>query len=67
MNKMKHLANEKNEIQKMKLIKLIKARTAHTMFGKGILDTEFVYNDDFILHLFFNDKTINPSNITPQC
>ncbi len=55
----------------MKLIKLIRARPEHTMFGEGILDMEldmeFVYNDDFILHLFINDKTINPQNIMPQC
>ncbi len=63
---MKHSTNEKNEIQRMKLIKLIRARPEHTMFGEGILD-KFVYNDDFILHLFINDKTINPPNITPQC
>ncbi len=50
----------------MKLIKLIRARPEHTMFGKGILDMEFVYNDDFILHLFISDKTINPPNITPN-
>ncbi len=67
MNKMKHSANEKNEIQRMKLVKLIRARPEHIMFGEGILDMEFVYNDDFILHLFINDKTINPPNITPQC
>ncbi len=50
----------------MKLIKLIRARPEHKMFGEGTLDMEFVYNDDFILHLFINDKTINPPNITPQ-
>ncbi len=57
----------KNEIQKMKLIKLIRARPEHTMFGEGILGMEFIYNNDFILHLFINDKTINLPNITPQC
>ncbi len=67
MNKMKYSANEKNEIQSMTLIKLIRARPEHTMFGEGILDMEFVCNDDFILHLFINDKTINPPNITPKC
>ncbi len=30
MNKMKHLANEKNEIQSMKLIKLIRVRPEQT-------------------------------------
>ncbi len=60
---MKHSANEKNEIQRMKLVKLIRARPEHTMLDKGILDVEFVYNDDFILHLLINDKTINPPNI----
>ncbi len=64
---MKHSANEKNEIQRMKLIKLIRARSEHTMFGKGIPDIEFIYNNDFILHLFINNETINPPNITPQC
>ncbi len=64
---MKHSANEKNEIQRMKLIKLIKARPEHTMFGEGILGMEFIYNNDFILHLFINDKAINSPNITPQC
>ncbi len=64
---MKHSASEKNEIQRMKLIKLIRARPEHTMFGERILDTEFIYTDDFILHLFINDKTINPPNIMPQC
>ncbi len=44
----------------MKLIKLIRARSEHTMFSEGILDMEFVYYDNFILHLFINDKTINP-------
>ncbi len=67
MNEMKHSANEKNEIQRIKLIKLIRARPENTMFGEGILDMEFVYNSDFILHLFINDKTINSPNITPQC
>ncbi len=67
MNKMKHSANKKDEIQRMKLIKLIRAMHEHTMCGEGILDMEFLYNDDFILHLFINDKTINPPNITPQC
>ncbi len=67
MNKMKHSANKKNEIQRMKLIKLIRARPECTMFGEGILGMEFVYNNDFILHLFINTKTINPPNITPQC
>ncbi len=67
MNKMKHSANEKNEIQRMRLIKLIRARPEHTMFGEGIPDMEFVHNDDFILHLFINDKTINPPYITPRC
>ncbi len=51
----------------MKLIKLVRARPEHTMFSEGILDMEFVNNDDFILHLFINDQTINPPNITPQC
>ncbi len=32
----------------MKLIELIRARSEHTMFGKGILDMEFVYNEEFI-------------------
>ncbi len=64
---MKHSGKEKKEIQRMKLIKLIGARPEHTMFGEGILDTEFVYNNDFILQLFDNDKIINPPNITPQC
>ncbi len=50
----------------MKLIKLIRAEPEHTLFGEGILDMEFVYNDDFILHSFINDKTVNPPNITPQ-
>ncbi len=45
----------------MKFIKLLRARSEHTMFGKGILYMEFVYTDDFILHLFINDKTLNPS------
>ncbi len=63
---MKHSANEKNEIQRMKLIKLIRVRPEHIMFGEGILDTEVVYKDNFVLHLFINDKTINPPNITPQ-
>ncbi len=63
----KHSANEKNEMQRMKLIKLIRARSEHTMFSDGILDMEFVYNDDFVLHLFTNDKIINPPNIKPQC
>ncbi len=58
---------EKNEIRRMKLIKLIRARPKQTMFGKGILHMEFVYNDDFIFHLFSNDKEINPPNIAPQC
>ncbi len=58
---------KKNEIQRRKLIKLIRARPEHTVFGEGILDMKFVYNDDFILHLFINDKTVNPPNITPQC
>ncbi len=43
----------------------MRARPKHTMFGEGILDIEFIYNDDFIFHLFINDKTINPPNITP--
>ncbi len=64
---MKHSANEKNEIQRMKLIKLIRARSEHTMFGEGILGMEFIYNNDFILHLFTNDKTISSPYITPQC
>ncbi len=64
MNKMKHSANEKNEIQRTKLVKLIRVRPEHTMFGEGILDLEFVYNNDFVLHLFIIDKTINPPNIT---
>ncbi len=65
---MKDSANKKkNEIQRMKLIQLIRARPKRTMFGEGILDIEFVYNYVFILHLFMNDKTINPPNITPQC
>ncbi len=64
---MKHSANEKNEIERIKLIKLIRARPEHTTFGEGILEMKFVYNDDFILHLIINDKTINPPNITPQC
>ncbi len=64
---MKHSANEKNKIQRTNLIKLMRVRPEHTMFGEGILDKEFVYNDDFILHLFINDKIINPPNITPQC
>ncbi len=51
----------------MKLIKLIRARPEHTMFGEGILNMEFIYNDDFVLHLFIKDKTINPPNNTPQC
>ncbi len=51
----------------MKLIELIRAVPEHAMFCEGILNMEFVYNDDFILHLFINDKTINPPNITPQC
>ncbi len=63
---MKHSANEKNEIQKMKLIKLIRARLEHTMFGEGKLGMEFIYNNDFILHLFIKDKTINLLNITPH-
>ncbi len=49
-----------------RLIKLIRAKPEHTMFGDGILDIEFVYKDNFVLHLFINDKTINPPNITPQ-
>ncbi len=53
MNKMKHSANRKNEIQMMKLIKLIRAKPEHTIFGEGIPDMEFVY-DDFILHFFIN-------------
>ncbi len=28
------------------------------MFREGILDMELVYNDDFNLYLFINDKTI---------
>ncbi len=64
---MKHSANEENEIERMKLIKLIRARPEHTMLREGIQDMEYVYNDDFILHLFINDKTTNPSNITPRC
>ncbi len=58
---------KKNEIQRMKMIKLIRARAEHTIFGEGILDMKLVYNDDFILHLFINDRTINPPNNTPQC
>ncbi len=57
----------KNEIQRMNLIKLIRARPEYTMFSERILDMEFVYNDNFILHLFFNTKTINLPNIMPQC
>ncbi len=49
---MKHSANEKNEIQRMKLIKLIRARLDCTMFGERILGMEFIYNNGFILHLF---------------
>ncbi len=65
---MKHSANEKNEIQRMKLIKLMRARPdEHTMFGEGILDMKFVYNDDFILHICLLTMTINSPNITPQC
>ncbi len=67
MNKMKHSANEKNEIQRTELIKLIRARLEHIIFGEGLLDIEFIYNDDFILHLFITNKTINPPNITPPC
>ncbi len=36
----------------MKLIKLITARPEYTMFGKGILCTELIYNNDFLSHLF---------------
>ncbi len=64
---MRHSVNAKNEIQRIKLIKLIRARPKHIMFGEGILDMEFVYNADFILHLFINNKTINPPTITPRC
>ncbi len=38
---------KENEIQRMKLIKLIRARTEHTMF-EGILDMEFVYNAEIL-------------------
>ncbi len=45
------LLQKKNEIQKMKLIKLTTASPEHTMFGEGILGMEFIYNNDFLLHL----------------
>ncbi len=64
---MKHSAKEENEIERMKLIKLIRARPEHTILQEGILDMEFVYNDDFSLHLFIYYKTTNPLNITPRC
>ncbi len=45
-------------IQQMKTInfkgwsnKIDKSQDPRTMFGEGILNMEFVYNDDFILHL----------------
>ncbi len=38
----------------MKLIKLIRAGSEHTMFGEGIMGMEFIYNNDFILHLWSN-------------
>ncbi len=38
MNKIKHSADEKNEIQRMKLITLIRVRPEHTMLGEGVLD-----------------------------
>ncbi len=47
----------------MKLIKLITAMPEHTMFGEGILGTEFIYNDDFLLHLFIKVRTIYPPNL----
>ncbi len=62
---MKHSGKEK-KIQRMKLIKLIRARPEHTIFREGILGIEFIYNNGFILRLFNNDKTINPPNITPH-
>ncbi len=37
------------------------------MLGEGIMDTKFVYNNDFILHLFINDKTMDAPNIIAQC
>ncbi len=37
------------------------------MYTNSVFDMEFVYNDDFIVHLSINDKTINLPNITPQC
>ncbi len=67
MNKMKHSANQISGIQRMKLIKLIRARSKHTIFSEGILGMEFIYNDDLILHLFINNKAINHPDITPQC
>ncbi len=43
------LWQKKNEIQRMKLIKLITARPERTMVGEGILSMEFIYNNDFLL------------------
>ncbi len=59
MNKMKHSANEKNEIQRMKLIKLIRARLELTMYDKVILGMELVYNNDFFLHCLLTIRPIH--------
>ncbi len=53
------LAEKKKEIQRMELIT---AGPEHTMFGEGILGMEFIYDGDFLLHLFIKDRTIYPPN-----
>ncbi len=48
MNKMKHTANQKQlRYDEIKGSKLIRTRREHTMFGEGVFDVEFMYNDDF--------------------
>ncbi len=56
-------AEKKNEIQRTKLIKLITAGPERTMFGEGILGMKFIYNDDFLLHLFIKGRIIYPPNL----